>query len=143
MKRFLTTLLKITMLGCLILMNPGCAKRNGPITTVPHPIHTFEDSNQPIHIQVGDIFNLSLDSNPTTGYQWEFGAPLDEKLIRLMKTQFQSKTSPIPLTGQGGKETWSFKALQKGETLIILHYLRPWENNKKPVQIKEFKIIIH
>ena len=90
----------------------------------------------------GERFDIRLDANPSTGFQWDIGTPLDEKIVRLVGSDFQRAPAPAPasgaesapLVGQGGVETWRFEAVGPGRTTIELVYRRPWENDVAPVR---------
>lgn len=81
-------------------------------------------------VKKGDIFKLKLESNPSTGYSWNFAEPFDSTVINLNKKEFEQKTKDgAPMMGAGGTEVWIFKAIEKGKTKIKLKYSRSWEND--------------
>lgn len=73
----------------------------------------------------GQNFTVTLDSNPSTGYQWDVSAIANNDLVRFIKSDFVQSDSG--LIGAGGKQTLTFQALKAGETTIVLDYARPWE----------------
>jgi inhibitor of cysteine peptidase len=79
------------------------------------------------------IFSFSLDSNPTTGYQW-IVKDFDKTKLKFIKKEYQTQNTK--LIGSGGKETFIFKILNPQtqlDTRIRLSYERSWEksaNNK-------------
>lgn len=75
-----------------------------------------------VDVQVGNSFTLSLDSNPTTGYSWT--AHFDGQMLELVETRFEASSN---LLGAGGVETFEFRALQAGGTVVTLVYERTWE----------------
>ena len=87
-----------------------------------------------ISVRAGESFEISLDSNPSTGYSWE--ADFEENEVMLENRTYQSESS---LIGAGGKETFTFRSLEKAETIITMKYKRPWE--EKDVDIRLFRII--
>jgi inhibitor of cysteine peptidase len=87
-----------------------------------------------ISVRAGESFCISLDSNPSTGYSWE--ADFKEDDFVLENRIYQAESS---LIGGGGKETFTFRSLTKGETIISMKYRRPWE--EKEVDICLFRII--
>lgn len=97
------------------------------------------DIGSVICANVGKDFSVILDSNPTTGYSWQLAEPLDENLLKLIKSNFIPPDTD--LVGAPGQEEWAFQALRKGKTTISFHYLRPWEKDVPPVQIKSFIVI--
>lgn len=95
---------------------------------------------KPIDVTVGQEFTISLQSNPTTGYLWRFAKPPDEKLLKLVRTQYKAPQSK--LVGAGGIEVWTFKALAEGKTPLELNYQRPWEKSIPPAQSTNFVVVI-
>ncbi len=81
-------------------------------------------------IGLGERFSVFLDSNPTTGYRWQLGNPLDEAVLQLVGTEYEAPQSK--LLGAGGKEKWTFRAVGRGVTSITLEYVRPWEKGVPP-----------
>jgi inhibitor of cysteine peptidase len=75
------------------------------------------------------IFSFSLDSNPTTGFQWVV-KDFDKNKLKFIKKFYQAQDTK--LIGSGGKETFIFKVLNpqyKLNTRVRLSYERSWEKN--------------
>jgi predicted secreted protein len=100
----------------------------------------YTNPEKTIRCKAGSTFSIVLDSNPTTGYQWQLADSRDGRLLKFINSRYRA--SKTDLAGAGGKETWSFKALSAGQTTIIFEYLRPWEKNKEPAKKTVFKINI-
>ena len=77
-------------------------------------------------IHKGDTFQLSLNSNPSTGYSWQWA---NKNAVTILDTTIVMKYhSPNNgLVGSGGQEVWTFKGHQSGIDSIILKYARPWD----------------
>jgi len=67
-------------------------------------------------------FSVDLLCNRTTGHRWE--AHYDKSFIELLTTNYTHSSEKI---GSGGIESFTFKALEKGRTLLRMTYKRPWE----------------
>jgi len=85
-----------------------------------------------ITVKPGKQFHITLESNPTTGYQWRMAQPRLEPCVVLVTNQFVRPKAR--LTGAPGREIWSFKAVQPGTTTIELEYVRSWEKGVAPVR---------
>jgi predicted secreted protein len=85
-------------------------------------------NDQEYQLAAGQSFILSLASNPSTGYIWEFQSEGDEALLSLLGSSYKSDSSDPYIVGQGGRNYWQFKALQAGTTELTLVYARPWES---------------
>jgi inhibitor of cysteine peptidase len=95
---------------------------------------------KPITVKVGQEFKFTLRSNATTGYQWVLAKPLDEKLVKLLGSEYKRLDSK--LVGSGGDMVWTFQALAEGKAEIGLNYVRPWEKGQKPAQATNFVVVI-
>ena len=117
--------MKVSLLICLALVcltNAGAAEP------------------KPIKVKAGQEFKLTLHANATTGYQWVLAKPPDEKLVKLLGSEYKRLDSK--LMGAGGDMVWTFKALAEGKAEIGLNYLRPWEKGVKPVETTNFVVVI-
>lgn len=72
-------------------------------------------------------FEISLDSNPTTGYSWDCSIE-DKTVVSLIGKEYISDSNPQGLLGKGGVERFCFDVLKPGTTRIIFTYQRSWEN---------------
>jgi inhibitor of cysteine peptidase len=98
------------------------------------------ENDKIIETVVGKSFTITLDSNPTTGYQWQIVKALDTGLMELIDSEFIAPKTD--LVGAPGKENWHFKAIKSGKAIISFEYVRPWEKDELPVQVESFIIII-
>lgn len=100
------------------------------------------DNGKEFSINSGRSFSLSLDSNATTGYEWQLSDSYDQNILKLSNSYYQASSSTdTTLVGQGGKQYWQFTALQAGTTELKLTYSRPWES-VQPLQTFTVKISV-
>jgi inhibitor of cysteine peptidase len=92
-----------------------------------------------INTQVRHNFTITLPANPTTGYQWQLARPLNDKMIKLISSEYIADDTG--LVGSGGKQVWKFRALKVGRAAIALKYVRSWEKDTKP-EVKYFIVSI-
>jgi inhibitor of cysteine peptidase len=95
---------------------------------------------QDIEVDAGEEFAISLDSNPTTGYQWQLVKPLDESVLQLIGSEY--KPPETKLVGAGGKEVWTFKAMDSGTAEISLVYVRSWEKDVPPAEERTYNVTV-
>lgn len=88
-------------------------------------VGVYTDPGQVINTTVNQEFIIALDSNPTTGYDWE--ASYDENMFSLEKEEYNPDEKEPGLVGAGGTQYYQFKALKTGETEITVTYKRSWE----------------
>jgi inhibitor of cysteine peptidase len=103
-------------------------------------INPAGDGPGTLEVQVGDTFSLTLDSNPTTGFQWQLAEALDESVLKVMSQEYTP--SGTGLAGAGGKENWTFYAAGQGTTDISLKYVQPWDEESPPAVTKQFTVIV-
>jgi predicted secreted protein len=70
-------------------------------------------------IEVGDKLYISLCSNPSTGFQWSYTVSGD-KVLKEEGHGFEAAEDDA--LGASGKETWTFRATEKGTTTIDMKY---------------------
>ncbi|HET6420676.1 MAG TPA: protease inhibitor I42 family protein [Geobacteraceae bacterium] len=100
----------------------------------------FSDPAKPVKIPAGSEFTLTLESNRTTGYQWQLAKSPDEAVVQFVGNKYE--VPDTKLIGAGGKEIWTFKAVGKGKTEIALKYVRPWEKDVPPVKEAVFTVVV-
>lgn len=123
-------LLPLLVSVALVLLAAGCGPRQET------------DPGQDIEARVGDEFTLVLDSNVTTGYQWQLGEALDESVVTLVGSEYEGPGGLVPAVGAGGQEVWTFKAVGAGTAQIPLVYVRPWEESASPVDSRTFTVVV-
>jgi inhibitor of cysteine peptidase len=99
-----------------------------------------EDTVGTFTAAVGQELTVTLASNPTTGYHWELSVPLDEAIVKLVASEY--KPPQTTLVGARGQEIWTFRAIGRGETVIRLKYVRPWEKGVAPAQTASYTVIV-
>ena len=107
MKRFWILFVTVALLAAILAA--GCATG----------MMTYIDQKNPITTSVGDKFAIALDSNPTTGFEWEVA--YDEGVLEMVNKEYSLEKSP-GLVGAGGTQYFTFKALKAGATEITFIY---------------------
>ena len=95
---------------------------------------------KPVTVTSGQEFKITLQYNASTGYQWVMAKAPDEKLVKLLGTDY--KRLDTKLVGAGGDMVWTFQALAEGKTQIELNYVRPWEKGQEPARTTNFVVLI-
>jgi inhibitor of cysteine peptidase len=119
-------------------------KAGGPL--VENPMTDETDSGKAnitaqLDVTVGQEFNITLASNATTGYHWELAARLDEAVVKLVTSEY--KAPETRMLGAGGQEIWTFKAVSRGQTVVSLKYVRPWEKDVAPEKTASYTVTVH
>ncbi len=100
---------------------------------------TGQDAGATVGLRVGELLEVTLAGNPTTGYMWDV-ASVDPNILRpVEQLEFQADSKAI---GSPGKLTLRFEAARPGKTSLKLIYHRPWEKNTEPIDTFEVTIVI-
>jgi predicted secreted protein len=85
---------------------------------------TDAEKGSSVQLKLGDILEVHLCSNPTTGYSW-YVHPKSTQLLRLLgQSQAQSHQ---PGVGRPILQVFRFQAVANGDGTLLLHYIRTWE----------------
>lgn len=95
----------------------------------------WSEIEQGVGLEVGDILEVVLPANPSTGYAWEAGFYNQSVLKPYGKPEFYSTS-----TNLGAEETQKLhmEAIGEGETDLVLVYRRSFENER--VDQQTFKV---
>jgi len=94
-----------------------------------------------IESKVGKNVQVKLVSNPTTGYSWKIESISPKDIVRSIGSRYEP--SEKELTGSGGVEVWTFRAVKKGSVQVRFVYQRPWEKGIPPIEVRTIKIKVH
>ncbi len=102
------------------LLIAGCGGNGDP--------ESHSDPSRTIKVKNGDEFVISLESNPTTGYSWQETS--DSTMVSLINVDYEEDQAEEGMVGVGGKEFFTYRALQSGETKIEMVYGQHWEGGE-------------
>jgi len=125
-----STITLTIMFAAIAICNSGCGTESVPTGSAVEADAALSTelapdvlTPEPIGVTAGESFNISLESNPTTGYMWE--PEFDTEFLKLVDRKYVADST---LIGFPGVETLVFEALKAGESEIKLVYKRSWEN---------------
>jgi len=85
---------------------------------------TQAQNQSKVRVKKDASFQLLLNANPTTGFDWRI-VSYDSAIIQIKQKSFiQSETHRM---GAPGKQVFKFKAIAAGAPDLRLIYARPWE----------------
>lgn len=117
---FAASLLSSAVMACSL---PGRSPRTFAVT--------IKDDQTSISLRKGDFLIVSLEGNPTTGYQWQV-VQLDTAILEQSgNPEFTPAAAGL---GSGGVFTFRFHALKAGQTTLVMAYSRPFETATSPLQ---------
>jgi len=89
-----------------------------------------------VDVPVGQVIELRLPANPTTGFSWSIEAAGRPACV----IEEGPAAPPGQVPGQGSEHTWQIRGVQLGGCHIALAYRRPWEATASPA--REFRLDI-
>ena len=119
-------MIKLLLLGslCAALALTACASSTPPLTLGQN------NNNSTQTIAVGQELQVTMPSNPTTGYSWNLTQNPDPQYLLSIGANYTPPAQQVP--GAGGTETWTFKGVKAGTTSFTLVYLRPFAPTDNP-----------
>jgi inhibitor of cysteine peptidase len=132
-------LLLTGIIGFTLLCLVGCSSGG---STAPSEVSVDESANgNEVEIAVNGTLTVTLESNPTTGFQWELASISDQGVLEKQSNTFE-EPEESGTVGAPGKEVWVFKALKKGTSTISMEYSRPWEGGEKGAQTFTISVVV-
>ena len=137
MKRnWLFSMVTILLISCISLFPTSTSV---PTTTFepPNTLPDTTDPSQPITVQAGETFEIVLASNSSTGYRWKLVGELDANVVQLVGQDYIAQRPIMP--GSGGVDIWTFRAVNAGDTTIVIGYYPPSQEGE-PQETATFSI---
>ena len=98
----------------LLALVTGCGAGDGGPTD--HPM-----SDTRFSAGVGERFTLTVKENPSTGERWYLSAPRpDTSVVRERGQRYKADSHSKDVVGSGGRRVFTFEAVGKGSTRIVL-----------------------
>ncbi len=83
-----------------------------------------------LDVPVGQVIELRLPANPTTGFAWSIEAAGGPACA----VEEGPAAPPGNVPGQGSEHAWHIRGVQLGTCQIALAYRRPWEAAANPAE---------
>lgn len=98
-------------------------------------------AGQTVALPVGQVVELRLQENPTTGFRWQFRQN-GEPACRINEDFVETAASGHPPPGQGATHVWRIEGVQVGTCDVALDYVRSWERGQPPARTFEVRISV-
>ena len=92
-------------------------------------------------VELGEIFEIVLQANATTGYSWEL-IEIDDKVVQLTESEYIADPNSVRLVGIIGKTSFHFQAVGRGETTLKWVRRRPWEKDVGPMRAHIIQVTV-
>ena len=121
---------RISLLLVLTILLTGCTTFSftptptlPPTAETPNPLPEPTDPTELITVAPAETFDIVVPANPSTGYSWNIIPELDENIVQFVSQNFIA-AQPTAI-GSGGVDVWTFRAVNAGDTTIVLGYYPP------------------
>lgn len=91
-------------------------------------------------VAAGGSFNVIAYSNPSTGFSWNVSVD-NPSVVEYVGALGCVVPPPVGIVGAGCNETFGFRAISAGATVIRMRYLRSWEANST-VQTRNVSVVV-
>lgn len=98
---------------------------------------TESDSLSEVEVAVGDVVEIALEENPSTGYSWELDAL--PNWLELISDEYVASDSD--LVGAPGTRELTFEVVSEDAGILRLEYVRAFDDPTVPERIVEFIIV--
>ena len=140
-------LLTLALVGCgggdstpVASTTTGPASSGGPQGIVI-PFEVRLDTTDPSHqatLMVGDTLELRLETEPDSGYVWTVTKKPDKSILKGSGVGEQVPASPVP--GTVTIQVFTYAALAKGKTMVVVSYAKPSGGNQK--RVGNFRVVV-
>ena len=125
MPRWRLALSTIAAISLAALLLAGCSAKPATLEL------SLSDSGSTQQIAAGQQVRVSLEANPTTGYQWAVDGELPAQVEQVGAPEYKAGSTAI---GAGGTEVWTFSGKEPGQGTVRLKYWRSFEPTVPPVK---------
>jgi len=126
-------LLGAVVLSVLLIAVGACAsevqgEQNVYVNVSAQEFIDHQHISQQVEVDRGASLIIVLGSNPSTGFNWNETAQLDDAtmLQQAGHKYVTTESTGQPLLGAPSQEQWTLKALKAGITKIAFQYSQPW-----------------
>jgi inhibitor of cysteine peptidase len=85
-----------------------------------------------IELTKGQTFNVTLETNPSTGYSWEVVELNNSILHKIGEAESEPYSTTENMVGIPIMHTFQFEVINTGQTTLKIVYHRIWEKDVAP-----------
>jgi inhibitor of cysteine peptidase len=126
--------------ACLCLSLTACHNATSP--TLPTLTLQKQAHSKSFDLKVGQILELVLGANPSTGFIWEIETIDSASLRQQGDPEFIPHCDDDNMVGCGGTMIFRFQAIFPKDSVLRLIYHRPWEKETPPADVFEVTIFV-
>jgi predicted secreted protein len=114
----------------------GCSQATSPGLRLGSTI-----KGKTVSYQMNQKFMLQLDLYADAGYQWKYAIG-DTNIVRIDSTSYAPKSGNWNQTGGVTTETFFFRTLNAGQSIVTLIERQPWLPNVRPIDSLAFTVVV-
>jgi len=99
------------------------------------------DNNKEITVKVGDVIHIELERFGGTGYDWHIDKPSGE-CLELISERTDTAATDKAIVGAPVTKEWELRAINKGDTEVVLRLYRAWEGKEKAIDLFKIRVKI-
>lgn len=99
---------------------------------------TDADSGSEVVVDVGDVIEVKLEENPSTGYRWEVVSVLE--MIELTGDEYLEPDTDA--VGAPGTRVLRFEATAEDAGVLRIEYIRSFDDPPVPERVVEYIFIV-
>jgi len=123
----------ISLALILAVIMTGCSHGSVSVEFTCDEFTKSQHITHDVSATAGDEIEITLCSNPTTGFKWGEVQISDPSVLKLVNREFIAPDSQgaSPKLGTSGSEVFTFKVVGSGRSTAKFEYSQPWEGGEK------------
>ena len=127
-------MMRTIFLLCLMLL-VSCESTQPVAPPVNGKSFTAVDAEKLLVLQTGSMFQVSLPSNPSTGFNWSVDIEKSGNIHLQSENYIADQSGRM---GVGGESRWVFQTDTIGKSAILFSYGRPFEQDVEHSRVVTF-----
>ena len=109
---------RILATAALVVALTGSALTAAPVSAAPSPTLVITQTPAQVRLVPGETFAITLQTNVTTGYQWNAAAMGKKGVLTVSDGVYTAPSSPDGMVGAPGSTTWTVTANKVGTNVV-------------------------
>jgi inhibitor of cysteine peptidase len=111
---------------------PTSTPSTTPSSTADKINLSMDYNGRQIELTNGQTFNITLETNPSTGYSWEVVELNNSIIQKIGESVSEPNITEKNMVGAPVMQTFQFEAINTGQTTLKIVYHRIWEKDVAP-----------
>ena len=103
---------------------------------------SIDYNGRQIELTNGQTFNVTLETNPSTGYSWEVVELNNSIIQKIGDAVSEPNITEKNIVGAPVMHTFQFKVINTGQTTLKIIYHRIWEKDVAPVNTFSVELFV-